>query len=481
MSGLIARLVPGFARPAPSGGRSMSLVAAGLALLLVLSGAAAVAPTQALAASALAARCDGAKLRARPSTAAHAYRTLSAGSKVVAVAKVSGTRWSVKCGGASSSGTAWWRISSINGKSVKSLYGVSYVYGATALFKSVIVPVGLVTACSGVSLRTGPKTTATLKVKLGAGTLVTAYGAVAGGTWSATCAGKATAGASWYRITVVNGRSVKAAYGVTYLYAARGLFKAPPDTSSPGTPPAPTPTPKATPSPTPTPAPTPKATPAPTPAPTINPAYVEGIDVSHWQGTIDWAAVAAAGKRFAYLKASDSFDFVDATYATNRAQAKANGLLVGAYHFARPDATAGDAVAEADHFVDTATPASGELLPVLDLEVTGGLAATDLQAWVKAFMQRVYDRTGLRAAIYTSPSFWSSKMGNTGWFAANGYVTLWIAHWTSGPAPTLPASNWGGRGWSFWQYTSDGTVPGIAGRVDLDRYRSGDFRPVQVP
>ena len=87
----------------------------------------------------------------------------------------------------------------------------------------------------------------------------------------------------------------------------------------------------------------------------------------------------------------------------------------------------------------------------------------------------------MRAAIYASPSFWSNKMGNTGWFAANGYTTLWIAHWTSAVAPTLPASNWGGRGWTFWQYTSSGTVPGISGRVDLDRYRSGDFTPVLIP
>jgi GH25 family lysozyme M1 (1,4-beta-N-acetylmuramidase) len=72
-------------------------------------------------------------------------------------------------------------------------------------------------------------------------------------------------------------------------------------------------------------------------------------------------------------------------------------------------------------------------------------------------------------------------MGNTAWFAANGYPILWIAHWTTADAPTLPASNWGGYGWSFWQYTSSGVVPGIGGRVDLDRYRSQDFSPVLIP
>jgi GH25 family lysozyme M1 (1,4-beta-N-acetylmuramidase) len=130
--------------------------------------------------------------------------------------------------------------------------------------------------------------------------------------------------------------------------------------------------------------------------------------------------------------------------------------------------------------VDTAAPVSGELIPVLDLEQTGGLDPAPLRAWVKAFLQRVYDRTGVRAAIYTSPSFWVNKMANTGWFAANGYQVLWIAHWTDATSPTLPASNWGGLGWTFWQYTSSGTVPGIEGRVDLDRYRSHDFSPVLI-
>jgi GH25 family lysozyme M1 (1,4-beta-N-acetylmuramidase) len=71
-------------------------------------------------------------------------------------------------------------------------------------------------------------------------------------------------------------------------------------------------------------------------------------------------------------------------------------------------------------------------------------------------------------------------MGNTQSFALGGYKTLWIAHWTSASAPSLPAANWGGNGWTFWQYTSDGSVPGISGRVDLDRYRIADFTPVLV-
>src|SRR4029079_7887678 len=224
-------------------------------------------------------------------------------------------------------------------------------------------------------------------------------------------------------------RSVSWLYGVKAVYAARGLWR-------------------------------PIAIEVPPPPETSG--FIEGIDVSHWQGTISWPDVAAAGKRFAFMKASEGVKYVDPTYATNRAQANANGLRVGAYHFAKPDTDVGDATIEADHFVDTAQWSSGDLLPVLDLELTGGLSVAKLQTWVRTFLDQVYSRTGERAMIYTSPAFWKNNMGDTQTFAAAGYRTLWIAHWTTAPNATVPAANWGGNGWTFWQYTSDGSVPGIA-------------------
>jgi GH25 family lysozyme M1 (1,4-beta-N-acetylmuramidase) len=468
----LTSLITASLRAGRLGGRLPSLAAAGVALVLVVGAFAAVAPSPAVASSTYAARCDGVALRSAPRTNARLMRSLSKGTRVVAVARVSGSHWSARCAGSTSSGSTWLRITTVSGKTAKSLWGVSYVYAAVGLFKGVTVSRALEAACSGVSLRTSPRTTATRKRTLSAGTRVTGYGTVSGGSFSTTCNGSKVAGSTWWRITAIGGKSVKSLYGVTYLYAANGLLR------SAGTA---TPAPTATPTVPPAPSASPSATPAPTPTPPANTSYSEGIDVSHWQGTIDWAAVAGAGKRFAYIKASEDADFVDNMYATNRAQAKANGLVVGAYHFAQPSLASGDAAAEADHFVDTAVPASGELLPVLDLEVTNGLGVADLQAWVKAFLGRVYTRTGIRGAIYVSPSFWSGKMGNTTWFAKNGYPVLWVAHWTTGDAPTVPGSNWGGNGWTFWQYTSSGTVAGIGGRVDLDRYRSKDFTPVLIP
>ena len=65
--------------------------------------------------------------------------------------------------------------------------------------------------------------------------------------------------------------------------------------------------------------------------------------------------------------------------------------------------------------------------------------------------------------------------------AVAGYKVLWIAHWTTASSPTTPANNWNGNGWTFWQYTSSGTVSGISGRVDLNRYRFNDLSKVTIP
>jgi len=435
----------------------------------------------------------GANLRVHATTSARIRATIRTGAKVSVIATVVGGSWRTTCAGKPVHGRSWLRISAINGKSVRSTYGVSYLYAAAGLFKSVVTTYTRYAACT-TYLRTGASQTTAAKAMIKVDVKVTVAASVTGTSYSTTCAGKPAAGTGWYRISAVNGTSVSSLYGVSSVYAAAGLFKtaatvttAATATATPTPPPAPTPTPTATPAPAPTPNPTPAATPTSAPAPTATPApaptpkVAEGIDVSHWQNAIDWTMVAASGKRFAFIKASESTDFVDPLFVQNRAQARAAGLYVGAYHFAQPSTTAGDAVAEADHFIDTAAPSRGDLLPVLDLERTGSLSQAALTAWVQAYMGRILERTGVHAVIYVSPNFWKNYMGDTTWFALNGYDILWVAHWTSASMPTVPGGNWGGDGWTFWQYSSDGVVPGITGRVDLNRYNGTDFTRVLMP
>lgn len=203
-------------------------------------------------------------------------------------------------------------------------------------------------------------------------------------------------------------------------------------------------------------------------------SHLTGVDVSHWNGTIDWRAARAAGVKFVIAKATESRDFVDSQYARNRARADELGLLFTAYHFARPGRGVNDPLLEADHFVRTAALRGRHLVPVLDLEVTGGLGPTRLIGWVRAWLQRVESRLGVKPMIYTSPSFWQERMGNSRWFANNGYDVLWIAHWYTSE-PRVPASNWSGAGWSFWQKTDCGRLAGFDGCVDVDLHRGTDI------
>jgi lysozyme len=227
--------------------------------------------------------------------------------------------------------------------------------------------------------------------------------------------------------------------------------------------------------------PSPSAKPTPTPSPTSTPSptptssYVDGIDVSYHQGAIAWSQVAAAGKRFAFLRASAGTLTADSAYAAYRSGARAAGLTIGSYHFANPDSAPNDAANEASWFLQNATIASGDLIPALDLEVSNGLSAPALTAWAQTWLQQVSAATGVRPVVYSNPRFWSTSMANTDWFARNGYAVLWIANWTSASQPAVPAGDWAGGGWTFWQHSSTGTVPGIDGYVDLDRFNGASL------
>ncbi len=207
--------------------------------------------------------------------------------------------------------------------------------------------------------------------------------------------------------------------------------------------------------------------------------YAKGVDVSNYQGSIDWLQVAGEGYTFAFAKASEGTTFTDVTYAVNRTGTAGIGLRLGAYHFARPSGSneaqqVSSAIAQADHFVEIAQPKGGDLPPVVDLETTGGLKPPGLVRWTQAFLDQVAARTGLSGLIYASPAFWKSALADTSAFALAGH-RLWIAHWTKSAAPTLPAGNWGGNGWSFWQWSDCQKVQGIRTKcVDADRVNAAD-------
>ena len=142
------------------------------------------------------------------------------------------------------SGHSWYRITAINGKSVKSLYGVTYLYAAVGLFKTYVPPPVTKYAACRANLRSSASTGATSRTVINTDTKVLVVTQVTGSSYSTTCSGKAVSGKSWYRISSVNGKSVKSLYGVTYLYSATGLYKSTVTTTRPAAPHPPPPSPR---------------------------------------------------------------------------------------------------------------------------------------------------------------------------------------------------------------------------------------------
>ncbi len=209
------------------------------------------------------------------------------------------------------------------------------------------------------------------------------------------------------------------------------------------------------------------------------------MDVSHWNGQIDWLQVAGGGDTFVFAEATDGTTVTDATYPLNRSGAGSVGMHVGAYHFARPSgssdaAVSASAIAQADAFVAFAQPQAGDLLPALDLEKTGSLSSSQLTAWTQAWLDEVGVRLGVKPVVYASPDFWKGALGDTPVFAAAG-DRLWIAHWTQAALPILPGAGWGGLGWTFWQWTDCAHLPGINHCVDADRFNGDSLAAASIP
>ncbi|MGC4945161.1 GH25 family lysozyme [Streptomyces sp. DT224] len=195
-------------------------------------------------------------------------------------------------------------------------------------------------------------------------------------------------------------------------------------------------------------------------------ATPEGIDVSSWQGGINWNSVRGAGIEFAWMKATEGLTYKDPTFSANYLGAYNAGVIRGAYHYARPDVSGG--AAQADFFASNGGAWSRDNLTlpgVLDIEGTCyGYSQASMQQWILDFYNRYKARTGRDVVIYTSPSWWNTCTG--GWSGMSARSPLWVAHWTTG-TPSIPS---GFPYYTVWQYSSTGSVSGVSGNVDRDRF-----------
>ncbi len=190
---------------------------------------------------------------------------------------------------------------------------------------------------------------------------------------------------------------------------------------------------------------------------------VVGIDISKWNGDWDAVKAKAAGAAFVFIKASQA-TFTDPLFRVNWQKAKDAGLLRGAYHYLDYTKSARD---QADYYATLLDADRGELPPVVDYEqrrADNNVGAARLA--LRDFIEQLKAR-GYTPIIYTAPVFWTTY-GSTDVYWQQ--FRLWIAHYTTASAPTVPAP-W--QTWTFWQYTSKGDGPTYGTEsynVDMNRF-----------
>lgn len=197
---------------------------------------------------------------------------------------------------------------------------------------------------------------------------------------------------------------------------------------------------------------------------------VHGIDISRYQGNIDWAAVKASGTRFAYIKATEGGDHIDPTFLSNWNGARAAGVPRGAYHFVywcRP------AHEQAQWFVQHIPNDRDALPPVLDLEWNGHSRTCPKKVEkqlalekIRLMLRELEQHTGKRPIIYTDITFHRDVLEGEAEFDR---YPFWLRSTAAEPHERYHA-----RRWFLWQYTTTGRVPGIRGDVDRNVFYGSD-------
>lgn len=188
--------------------------------------------------------------------------------------------------------------------------------------------------------------------------------------------------------------------------------------------------------------------------------YIIGIDVSAWQGEIDYSEVRNSGIDIVYIKATEGQNFVDSYFEENYINAKSNGLKIGFYHYliAR---TEQEARLEATHFVRTISGKEIDCKLAMDFENFGELSIQEINDISKVFLETVENLSGKSVIIYSDASnarnVFSSELTK---------YALWIAEY----GVESPANNGKWENWEGWQYTDSGNVEGIQGNVDKDYF-----------
>ena len=190
----------------------------------------------------------------------------------------------------------------------------------------------------------------------------------------------------------------------------------------------------------------------------------KGIDISNWQGSVDFSEVKNSGVQIVYIEATEGNFYTDPYLQEFYDGASSSGLLIGFYHFFSPSVSASE---QAKYFTNAISGMTSDCRLVLDLEEAGSYGSAELSMLANEFLEAVEINSGLNVALYTYASFANNNI-------EPGYglekYPLWIAEYgTSSPESN---SIWGSS-YAGWQYSDTGYIPGVSGNCDLDTFNSG--------
>jgi len=199
-------------------------------------------------------------------------------------------------------------------------------------------------------------------------------------------------------------------------------------------------------------------------------ASIQGIDISRYQGNVDWAALARAGTRFVFIKATEGGDYIDPQFQSYWDAARRAGIPRGAYHFVYWCRSASE---QALWFMLNVPNDADALPPVVDVEWNSSSRNCPNQATPEAARQMVRELlaafeayTGKRPIIYTDINFHRDVIEGHHEFDAYPFWVRSVA--------AEPHERYENRPWTFWQFTATGRVPGIDGNVDRNAFAGSE-------
>jgi lysozyme len=194
---------------------------------------------------------------------------------------------------------------------------------------------------------------------------------------------------------------------------------------------------------------------------------VHGVDVSRWQGDIDWMKLRTQGANFAFIKATDGGDHLDPMFQKNWRRAKEAGIRRGAYHFFYWCRVASS---QAEWFIRNVPKDPDALPPVIDAEYNGEssckkrLSRAKYVEKIKVFSEMLERHYGKRPIIYTAPDFYEDNL--SGELKDHPF---WLRSVAAHPSKRYP-----NRRWMFWQYSGSGLSHGVSGKIDLNVFAGSE-------